>query len=64
MGKKYLDLALDLSLERRIKKLRRTGEIDLTLLGDFPYLPIALVRPLRKTLKIIGLYRRPSIGHL
>lgn len=58
MGKKYLDLAIKLSDQKRIRKSRRTGSLDLTLLGDFPYLPLALVRPLRKIQKILGLYRQ------
>lgn len=57
MGKKYLNLAIELSEDRRINKSRRTGNIDLALLGDFPYLPLVLVRPLRKIQRLLGLYR-------
>ena len=56
MARGYLDLFSELEDARKVTKLKRTGIIDLTLLGDFPYLPLALVRPLRKVLKIISLY--------
>lgn len=58
MGEKYLDIALELIEKRQVKISSRTGKIDLTLLGDFPYLPLALVRPLRKIQKLLGLYRQ------
>ena len=57
MGKKYLDISLELIQKRRINKSSRNGKIDLKLVGDFPHLPIYLVRPLRKILKFLGLYK-------
>jgi glycosyltransferase involved in cell wall biosynthesis len=37
-------------------KRKRSGLIDKSLLGDFPRIPIFLVRPIRKIMKILGLY--------
>ncbi len=39
---------------------KRSGEIDTLLLGGFPALPLILVRPLRKLLRLIGLYPEPK----
>jgi len=38
----------------------RSGELDKVLLGDLPFLPILLVRPVRKMLRILGLYPKPK----
>jgi glycosyltransferase involved in cell wall biosynthesis len=40
------------------KKNRRTGVLDMLLLGDLPNLPLFLVRPVRKVLRLLGLLKR------
>jgi glycosyltransferase involved in cell wall biosynthesis len=57
-GIAYLNLeefCRQLRLDGHTKK--RSGLIDKSLLGDFPKLPIYLVRPIRKFMKILGLYK-------
>jgi glycosyltransferase involved in cell wall biosynthesis len=56
MGKRYLDLAAELFASKKLNGFRRSGEIDSSLLGDFPYLPILLIRSLRKVLRVLRLY--------
>lgn len=54
MGKSYMDLILR---EKSIKRIsKRTNSIFLELLGDLPSLPIILIRPVRKTLRILNLW--------
>lgn len=60
-GEAYLSLAQNCRM-RRIggTHRKRTGDIDVSLLGDFPYLPLCLVRPVRKLLRSMGLFKKPS----
>ena len=57
-GAAYLQLAESC---RRLRKegfeRKRSGLIDQSLLDDFPKLPIFLVRPVRKLMRILGLYK-------
>jgi len=39
---------------------KRSGEVDTSLLGDLPYLPLCCVRPVRKLFRSIGLFKKPS----
>lgn len=57
MGNAYLSIAEDLLNQRKSSEKKRTGEIDKSLLGDFPDLPFALVRPARVILRKLGLYK-------
>jgi glycosyltransferase involved in cell wall biosynthesis len=60
-GAAYVALAQDLKSSRQLGKCRkRTGTVDRSLLGDFPTLPRLLVRPLRKTMRMAGLYEERS----
>jgi glycosyltransferase involved in cell wall biosynthesis len=59
-GASYLELIENCSLQRQRGKIpKRTGVIDKTLLGDFPRLPIFLMRPVRKALRMLGLFPAP-----
>jgi glycosyltransferase involved in cell wall biosynthesis len=59
-GASYLELIENCTLRRqRGEMLKRTGFIDKTLLGDLPRLPIFLVRPVRKALRMLGLFPQP-----
>lgn len=60
MGRAYLELATKLLEERIQCQVRRSGLIDRDLLGDYPQIPCGLVRPVRKLLRILGLYREKS----
>jgi len=57
MGKAYLDLTEECSVKRQ-NRPPRFGKIDYSRLGDFPALPIFALRPVRKALRILGLYNR------
>jgi hypothetical protein len=60
MGAAYLKLAeSDRRLREEGPKRKRSGLIDQSLLGDFPKLPIFLVRPVRKALRMLGLFPQP-----
>lgn len=60
-GASYLELIENSSvLRQRGAMPKRTGTIDKTLLGDFPWLPLFLVRPVRKMLRICGLFPKPD----
>jgi glycosyltransferase involved in cell wall biosynthesis len=56
MGLIYMDLILE--LYKRKREMPRSGSIDRFLLGDLSYLPVSAVRPVRKLLKIIGIWDR------
>ncbi len=60
-GSAYLKLAQE-SIQRRIagRQPSRSGKIDVNLIGDFPQIPIFLVRPLRKLLRTLGLFPMPE----
>ena len=61
MGESYLDLIENLHQERAAGEGKpRSGSIDRSLLGDLPDLPLCLVRPARKLLRIAGLW--PSVA--
>jgi glycosyltransferase involved in cell wall biosynthesis len=59
-GTAYLELA-ERSRERRLngEALPRSGKIDKTLLGDLPCLPVIFMRPVRKVLRMFGLFPKP-----
>lgn len=59
-GEAYLELA-EKCIVNKIKGEvpKRTGRINKTLLGDFPWLPIFLVRPIRKVFRMLGLFPQP-----
>lgn len=57
MGAAYLSLAEELRKQRIEKKSTRNHKIDISLLGDYPYLPVVLVRPARKILRMLGLHK-------
>jgi glycosyltransferase involved in cell wall biosynthesis len=54
MVESYLNLFDSSELSPRI----RNNRLDKTLLGDLPYLPYFLVRPVRKTLRMLGLWTK------
>lgn len=59
-GASYLELIENCSQQRESGKMpRRTNALDKTLLGDLPSLPIFLVRPVRKALRMLGLFPEP-----
>jgi len=45
-------------MEERRVSANRTGELDFALLGDLPYLPRGFVRPVRKGLKMLGMWKK------
>ncbi|HBE41184.1 MAG TPA: hypothetical protein DDW27_08275 [Bacteroidales bacterium] len=49
MCNEYITLFTSLNFPQPV----RTGQVDKTLLGDYPALPSILVRPMRKTLKLL-----------
>lgn len=56
-GEAYLELAEKCIIKRMKGEVpKRTGRIDKTLLGDFPSLPILCMRPVRKMLRMFGLF--------
>ncbi len=55
MAKAYLELIGKLGCRRITLGLRRNRRIDDSVLGDFPLLPVILVRPLRKILRLLHL---------
>lgn len=57
MGAAYLSLAEELRKRRIAHRATRTCKLDISLLGDYPYLPVVLVRPVRKFLRILGLHK-------
>jgi len=60
-GSSYLQLVETCRLRRGKGEIStRSGELDKVLLGDLPFLPILLVRPVRKMLRILGLYAKPK----
>jgi len=61
MGSAYLDLALELLEYRKRKNALRSGILDRSLLGDLPWLPRCMVRPVRKALRVVG--RFPPSQH-
>ncbi len=59
-GSSYLELIEKCSLRRQQAEMpKRSRTIDKTLLGDLPRFPIFLVRPLRKALRLLGLFPQP-----
>ena len=52
----YLELIDDLRRKKNEALVRRYKLIDKSLLGDLNYLPVSAVRPVRKLLKIIGIW--------
>jgi glycosyltransferase involved in cell wall biosynthesis len=60
-GDAYLALA-KAALDARCRgpQALRTHSLDLTLLGDFPRLPLFAVRPVRKLLRALGLFPQPT----
>lgn len=65
MGRAYLSL-IEGNRARRLAGHApiRLGQIDSRLLGDLPWLPIPLVRPVRKMLRMVGLFPRPPVEPL
>jgi len=60
-GKAYLKIAEICRKRRRNGEVpARTGEIDKTLLGDLPWVPVITVRSFRKILRIVGLLPKPE----
>lgn|GEM_PF-1796275 len=57
MGAAYLSLAEELRNKRIEQNLQRSGRLVISLLGDFPYLPVLLVRPVRKIFRMLGFYK-------
>jgi glycosyltransferase involved in cell wall biosynthesis len=55
MVRKYLEI---ISYCRNNNEIKRSNKIDRTLLGDLPYSPNILVRPIRKVLRLLGLWRK------
>lgn len=59
-GYSYLALIHELKAEREKGNCsERTGAIDRSLLGDFPTLPTLFIRPFRKALRMLGLFKGP-----
>lgn len=60
-GNSYLQLIKKCQERRNIGAVQpRSGQIDVSLLGDLPRLPIIAVRPIRKILRMIGLWPAPK----
>jgi glycosyltransferase involved in cell wall biosynthesis len=65
MGEAYLELFQKCKRRwQRGERPPRTQTIDFSLLGDLPFLPILLVRPVRKILRALGLFAKPIEGTL
>ena len=67
MGRSYLDLINDLRRQRSSNACKpRSRSIDKSLLGDLPHIPVRLVRPCRRLLRVARLwplvqrFRRPG----
>lgn len=60
MGRTYLELARQLQEQRLVSGAKRSGSLDLQLLTPFPFLPFFMVRPVRKVLRTLGLYKDPN----
>jgi glycosyltransferase involved in cell wall biosynthesis len=56
MGNAYLQLIHRLTQMKRVEA--RSGQIDLSLLGDLPSIPSIFIRPVRKILKTIGAWEK------
>ena len=62
MSESYFELLLQRRARKESGAVRtRSGELDKGLLGDLPWLPVALVRPFRKLLRLAGLMRQPVV---
>lgn len=58
MGNAYLQLIENLTYEKNSSNVStRSRSIDISLLGDLPRLPFCLIRPVRKILKVMKLYK-------
>jgi hypothetical protein len=65
MGKLYLELIEECRRRRKTGEVpQRSREIDTVLLGDLPFVPILFVRPVRKILRMLGLFPKPQIEPL
>lgn len=57
MGKAYLNLIDQIISERKISTAHsRSLSVDSSLLGDLPKIPVFLIRPVRKILKLLGVW--------
>lgn len=54
MGTKYLQLVKRVVREKKEGLIQRSKRIEINLLGDLPKMPMFLVRPIRKMMKILG----------
>lgn len=64
-GNSYLQLVETCRLRKEKGNIStRSGELDKVLLGDFAYLPILCIRPVRRILRILGLFPKPKIEPL
>lgn len=54
MGSAYLNLILD--EVKNPKTIVRSNKIEVDILGDLPYLPMILIRPVRKILRLMNLW--------
>jgi glycosyltransferase involved in cell wall biosynthesis len=54
---KMVNSYIDIFKKHNNSNITRTNKIDTTLLGDLYYLPYILVRPVRKILKILNLWK-------
>ncbi len=61
MAEAYLALIQQCLAESWETPRVRTRTVDGSLLGDFPHTPYSLVRPLRKTMRLLGLYE-PAVS--
>lgn len=54
MGLGYLEL---INILQQKNVLKRTNQLEKGLLGDLPYIPHMLVRPIRKLMRLLGLWK-------
>jgi glycosyltransferase involved in cell wall biosynthesis len=60
MGSAYLELMESCRERRRTGRAhKRSGTLDRALLGDLPGIPHVAIRPVRKGLRILGLFPKP-----
>jgi glycosyltransferase involved in cell wall biosynthesis len=64
LAQSYLELLRRCQGERRQAHAPRSGALDKSLLGDLPVLPVTLVRPVRKLLRLAHLMPPPVVEPL
>jgi len=61
MGRRYIELIEKENKDQKV--INRSNKILIDLLGDLPFIPIILVRPVRKMLRLLHLWKEKDTGY-